>query len=170
MEKAKELDLASFDLPDFYEKLENANREAGVRPIHVMSATFDAISKFISLISYVIVIVTAPGMWWIAPIMIVISIPTAVVNFAFRRKTFDYMRRRSKDRRQMTYYSDIMVDKNLVKEIRMYDLADTFRTEYDNVFLRYYKGLRRLIVRGKIFLNVHSHFFQFFSFGYLLFC
>ena len=150
MEKAKELDLASFDLPEFYEKLENANREAGMRPIHVMSSTFDAISKLISLISYVIVIVTAPGMWWIAPLMIVISIPTAVVNFAFRRKTFDYMRRRSKDRRQMTYYSDIMVDKNLVKEIRMYDLADTFKDEFNSVFARYYKGLRRLIVRENV--------------------
>ena len=147
MEKAKELDLASFDLPEFYEKLENANREAGIRPITVMSSTFDAISKFISLISYVIVLVMAPDMWWIAPIMIVISIPTAVVNFSYRRKTFEYMRRRSKDRRQMNYYSDIMVDKNLVKEIRMYDLADTFKGEFNDVFARYYKGLRRLILR-----------------------
>jgi ATP-binding cassette subfamily B protein len=30
MNKAKEIDLSSFDLPEFYEKLENANREAGV--------------------------------------------------------------------------------------------------------------------------------------------
>ena len=150
MEKAKELDLASFDRPEFYEKLENANREAGIRPITVMSSTFDAISKFISLVSYIVVLVTAPGMWWIAPVMIVISIPTAVVNFTYRRKTFEYLRRRSKDRRQMNYYSDIMVDKNLVKEIRMYDLADTFRGEFKNVFARYYKGLRRLIVRENV--------------------
>ena len=150
MEKAKELDLAAFDRPEFYEKLENANREAGIRPITVMSSTFDAVSKFISLVSYVIVLVTAPNMWWIAPVMIVISIPTAVVNFTYRRKTFDYMRRRSKDRRQMNYYSDIMVDKNLVKEIRMYDLADTFKNEFDSVFARYYKGLRGLIVRENL--------------------
>jgi len=147
MEKAKELDLAAFDMPEFYEKLENANREAGVRPIMVMSSTFDAVSKFISLVGYVVVLITAPDMWWIAPLMIVISIPTAAVNFAYRKKTFNYMRRRSKDRRQMNYYSDIMVDKNLVKEIRMYDLADTFKGEFDNVFARYYKGLRGLIVR-----------------------
>lgn len=150
MEKAKELDLASFDSPEFYEKLENANREAGMRPITVMSSTFDAISKFISLVTYVAVLVSAPGMWWIAPVMIVISIPTAAVNFAYRRKTFDYMRRRSKDRRQMNYYSDLMVDKNLVKEIRMYDLADTFRDEFNSVFVRYYKGLRKLIVRENV--------------------
>ena len=147
MEKAKDIDLASFDRPEFYEKLENANREAGIRPITVMSSTFDVVSKFISLVSYIVVLVSAPNMWWIAPLMIVISIPTAVVNFAYRRKTFDYMRRRSKDRRQMNYYSDLMVDKNLVKEVRMYDLADTFKNEFNNVFAKYYKGLRRLIVR-----------------------
>ena len=31
MNKAKIIDLASFDMPDFYEKLENASREAGRR-------------------------------------------------------------------------------------------------------------------------------------------
>ncbi|MBQ9086854.1 MAG: ABC transporter ATP-binding protein [Clostridia bacterium] len=147
MNKAKELDLASFDLPEFYEKLENANREAGNRPISVLSATFDAISKLISLISYIVVLATAPGMWWTAPVMILISIPTAVVNFTYKHKTFLYLRRRSKDRRQMNYYSDLMVNKDMVKEIRMYDLADQFIERYDNVFQKYYLGMRKLIVR-----------------------
>jgi len=147
MEKAKTLDLASFDLPEFYEMLENANREAGVRPISVMSSTFDAVSKIISLVSYVVILVMAPGLWWVAPIMIVISVPTAIVNFTYRRKTFNYMRRRSKDRRQMNYYSDLMVNKDMLKEIRMYDLADNFIDEYDKVFQRYYAGIRKLIIK-----------------------
>jgi ATP-binding cassette subfamily B protein len=49
--KAKEVDLASFDRPEFYEKLENANREATMRPIHILSATFSVISTLISSIS-----------------------------------------------------------------------------------------------------------------------
>ena len=150
MEKAKELDLASFDQPEFYEMLENANREAGNRPISVLASSFDAVSKIISLISYVIILATAPDMWWIAPIMIVISIPTAVVNFSYKHKTFMYMRRRSKDRRQMTYYSDLMVNKDMVKEIRMYDLADQFVDKYNSVFARYYAGMRSLIVRESV--------------------
>ncbi len=150
MEKAKELDLASFDLPEFYEKLENANREAGMRPISVMSATFDAVSKTISLLSYIIILATAPDMWWTAPIMILISLPTAIVNFAYKHKTFLYMRRRSKDRRQMNYYSDLMVNKDMVKEIRMFDLGDQFIERYNGVFAKYYAGLRRLIVRESV--------------------
>ncbi|MBQ2999295.1 MAG: ABC transporter ATP-binding protein, partial [Clostridia bacterium] len=150
MEKAKELDLASFDRPEFYEKLENANREAGMRPISVISSTFDAISKIISIVSYIVILAVAPGMWWMAPLMILISVPTAIVNFTYKHKTFLYIRRRSKDRRQMTYYSDLMVNKDMAKEIRMFGLADTFTERYNSVFERYYVGLRKLIVRESV--------------------
>lgn len=147
MEKAKEVDISAFDQPEFYEKLENANREAGHRPIGVLSSTFDAISKLITLISYIVVLVTAPDMWWAALVMIAISIPTAVVSFSYRRKNYMYMRFRSKDRRQMNYYSDIMVNKDMVKEIRIFDLGDRFTDSFDEVFSGYYAGIRRLIVR-----------------------
>lgn len=147
MNKAKEVDISAFDLPDFYEKLENANREAGVRPITVLSSTFDAISKAISLISYVIILMTAPNMWWAALIMIVVSVPTAAVSFSYRKKNYTYMRRRSKDRRQMNYYSDIMVNKDMVKEIRMFGLGDKFTDSFDKVFDGYYAGIRSLIFR-----------------------
>jgi ABC-type multidrug transport system fused ATPase/permease subunit len=113
----------------------------------VLSATFDAVTQIITLISYIVILATAPDMWWMAPLMILISIPTASVNFSYRHKTFLYMRRRSKDRRQMTYYSDLMVNKDMVKEIRMFDLADQFVDRYNSVFERYYKGLRKLIIR-----------------------
>ena len=150
MEQAKTVDMADFDRPEFYEKLENANREAGMRPISILSATFDAISKFISLVSYVIVLMTAPDMWWAAVVMILVSVPTAVVSFSYRRKNYMYMRYRSKDRRQMNYYSDIMVNKDIVKEIRMFDLGDRFTDRFDEVFDGYYKGIRKLIVRENI--------------------
>lgn len=32
--KAREIDLKNFDMPEFYEKMENANREASVRPFY----------------------------------------------------------------------------------------------------------------------------------------
>ena len=150
MNKAKEVDIAEFDLPEFYEKLENANREAGIRPITVLSSTFDAISKIISLVSYIVVLITAPGMWWTAIVMILVSVPTAVISFSYRRKNYMYMRHRSKDRRQMNYYSDIMVNKDMVKEIRMFDLGDKFTDRFDKVFNGYYNGIRKLIIRENV--------------------
>ncbi len=145
MHKAKDLDLCSFDLPAFYEKLENANREAGMRPIQILSATFSVFSTLISLVSYVIILASA--LWWAALVMIAVSVPSAIINFHYRRKNFQYMRRRSKDRRQMNYYADLMVNKDMAKEVRMFGLADTFIDRYSETFDRYYAGIRRLIWR-----------------------
>ncbi len=144
MEKAKTLDLASFDMPAFYERLENANREAGNRPVQVLSATFEIISHTVSLISYILVLGAISP---IAPVvMVLISVPSAIINFIYRRKHFNYMRFRSKDRRQMNYYSNLLVNKDIVKEIRLLDLADTFVGRYKAVFKHYFAGLRKLIV------------------------
>ena len=145
MHKAKELDLCSFDLPAFYEKLENANREAGMRPIQILSSTFQVVSTTITLISFVVIL--AAELWWAALVMVAVSVPSAIINFHYRRKHFQYMRRRSKDRRQMSYYSDLMVNKDMVKEIRMFDLSDTFIGRYRETFDRYFAGIRSLIMR-----------------------
>ena len=145
MKKAQTLDLASFDLPAFYEKLENANREAGNRPITVLNSTFEIISALISLISY-IVILSRP-MPLATVVVLLVSIPSTVVNFVYRRRTFSYLRRRSSERRQMSYFSNLSVNKDLAKEIRMFDLGDELIDRYDTVFERYYKGLRGLILK-----------------------
>ena len=150
MNKTKELDLASFDMPAFYEKLENANREAGNRPIQILSSTFSIVSTTISLVSYIIILATAPGMWWTSLVMIAISVPSAIISFIYRRKHFQYMRFRSKDRRQMNYYTSTLTNKDIVKEIRMFDLADTFIERYRAVFKHYYAGLRHLIITESI--------------------
>ena len=148
MNKAKELDLCAFDLPAFYEKLENANREAGMRPIQILSSTFQVVSTVITFISFVVIL--AAELWWAALVMVAVSVPSAIINFYYRRKHFQYMRRRSKDRRQMNYYSDLMVNKDMAKEIRMFDLSDTFIGRYRETFNRYYAGIRSLILRENV--------------------
>lgn len=145
MDKSREVDLASFDNPYFYEKMENANREAGHRPLMILTETFGIFSSIIEFVSFLVVLFSAPGLGWVTLVILAVSIPSAIINFIYRRKNFHYMRFHSKERRQMNYFSSILVDKDLVKEIRLYDLADTFIQRFLDVFRKYYKGLRRLI-------------------------
>ena len=146
MGKAKELDLGSFDDPSFYERMENANREAGNRPLHILTETFGVISTTIEFVSYLVILLTAPGLAWAVPLILAVSVPSAVINFIYRKKNFRYMRHRSKERRQMNYYSNLLVNKDMVKEVRMYDLSDTFIGRFLDVFEKYYRGLCRLIL------------------------
>lgn len=143
MDKAKRLDLSSFDRPEFYEKLENANREAGHRPVQILNSTFNLVSNIISMVSFIVVLAAVSP--WSSVIMILLSLPSAIVNFVYRRRNVLYMRRRSRDRREMDYFSGLLVNKDMVKEIRMLDLSDTLIQKFKAVFQRYFSGLRRLI-------------------------
>lgn len=146
MNKSHELDLQYFDLPEFYEKLENANREAGMRPIQVITKTFTAASTLIELISYIAVMATAPGLGLAAFIIMAVSLPSAIISFIYRKRNFNYKRRRSKDRREMNYYSDVLVNKDIVKEVRIFGLTDFFADKFKKVFGEYFKGLRTLVL------------------------
>ncbi len=152
MEKSRELDLASFDDPEFYAKMENANREAGHRPLNILSETFNIFSTSIELISYLLILLAAPGLSWMTWLIVFVSIPSAVISFIYRKKNFNYMRHRSKDRRQMNYCAETLVNKDLIKEIRMYDLADSFIARFRSVFDRYFAGLQKLIISEKLWL------------------
>lgn len=132
MVKSKELDIASFDKPDFYAKLENATREADHRPIQIINSVFTLVSTIITVCSY-FVILTQVKPVWASLLVIVLSIPGAVVSFVYRKKNFRYMRHRSKDRRMLSYFSNILTDKDLIKEIRIFGLSEHFTEKYKEI-------------------------------------
>lgn len=144
MNKAKDIDLAGFDRPDFYEKLENASNEAGNRPIQIMNATFSLVSTVISMLSFITIL------WAVSPvapfIVFAMAVPSALLTFIFRRKNFMYVRHRSKDRRKLSYFSDLITNKDMAKEIRIFGLADVFIGRYKKTFENYFKGLKKLFV------------------------
>ena len=145
MKKARDTDMSCFDRPEFYEKLENANREAGMRPIQILSSVFSVISTFISCASFIAIL------WILSPlaplVIIIVAIPGAVINYVYRNRSFRYIRWHSKERREMNYYSGLMVNKDMAKEVKLLGLGDTFLDKYNGVFKRYYKGLKSLIMR-----------------------
>lgn len=145
MNKAKDIDLASFDSPDFYEKLENANREASMRPVQILTSTLKVISTLISLISFIAVL------WAVNPavpfIILLFAIPGIAINFVYRSKYYNYILKTTKERRRLNYYSHLMTNKDLAKEIRIFDLSDSFLVNYKSVFDGYYKGVSRLFRR-----------------------
>ena len=138
MQKSKVLDLQSFDKPEFYERLENAQREATMRPVQIINATFNSVSTIISVLSFVGILFTVSP--WAPPFIILLSLPAGFVAYIYRKKAFEYIRMRSKDRRQLNYYSGLMTNKDLVKEIRIFGLSDVFVKRYKETFEKYFKG------------------------------
>ena len=151
MKKAKDLDIASYDRPEFYEKLENASREAGNRPIQILRSAFSIMSTLISMVSYIIIL------WAISPVaplvIILLSLPSAIISFTYRKKNFNYIRRNSKSRRELSYYSGLSTNKDMAKELRIFGLYDHFRERYQTIFKQYFKGLKSLFIKEGL-LNI----------------
>ena len=148
MNKAKDIDVARFDIPEFYEKFENASREADHRPIQIIDSVFTILSTAISLISFIAIL------WFISPLvpllLIIMSIPSAIINFIYRKKNVNYMRFRSKDRREMAYFSDLLTNKDMVKEIRLFGLSTTLINKFKAIFKHYFSGLKKRIINEQL--------------------
>ena len=80
--KSKDIDISQFDMPEFYEKYENASREASFRPVQIISASFNMVSNVISLVSFITVLaILSP----FAPLIVfAISLPAAIVKFIYK--------------------------------------------------------------------------------------
>lgn len=50
----------------------------------------------------------------------------------------------------MDYFSQIMTNKDIVKEVRLFNLSDTFIGKFKAVFKKYYKGFKSLIIRENV--------------------
>ena len=144
MDKSKDIDIGCYDLPDFYSKLENANREAGHRPVEIMRSTFTVISKLISMLGFVVILISVS--WWAPIFIILLSLPTTIISFIYRRKTVDYMWFHSKERRQMSYYSGVLVNKDVVKEVKILGISDHLINKYKAVFAKYFGGIKSLLL------------------------
>lgn len=146
MEKANELDMESFDKPQFYEKLENASRESGNQPIRIMRSFFSIASSLIGMLTFITMIWAVNPL---APFLIIgVSVPSALVAIFFRKKNFLYLHRHSKSRRQMSYYKDWMiVNKDAAKEMRMFRLGEFMIQRYKEIFHHYFKNMKDLFYK-----------------------
>lgn len=153
-EKAKDVDLANFDLPTFYEKLENARTEASSRPVSIINAMLSFFSKLISTVSFTVLLGTVSPL--IPLSVILLSLPSAIINFKYKKISFRYVKDHTNERRKMNYCANILTDKDQVKEIKLLRLHDVFIKRYKTLFKSYFAGLKKIYLREDL-LHILVH-------------
>lgn len=144
MEKANTLDLDFFEDPSFYDKLQQAQREAATRPTGMISQTFGLGRTLVTFISMVGVLI--PLAWWIALLALVAPIPVFIANMRYGWWGYQLMRRQSPLRREMNYYNTLLTTDTYNKEIKLFTLGNFFQDLYQTIASRFYIEARNLIV------------------------
>ena len=78
------------------------------------------ISWLFGKVSIIDIIIVLSNLSPIAPLIVMVAaLPGAIVSLVYRYKNFRYIRFHSKERRQMNYYSSLLVNKDRVQEIKI---------------------------------------------------
>jgi ATP-binding cassette subfamily B protein len=145
MQHANRLDLSFFEDPQFYDTLQQAQREAGYRPTAMVEQMFGLVRSLITFLSMV-ALITSLG-WIVAVFALLAPIPSFIASSRYGWQGFLMSRRQSPDRRRMTYYLDLLTRDTYNKEIKLFGLGDFFIKLWNEIAERFYRENRTLVKR-----------------------
>jgi ATP-binding cassette, subfamily B, bacterial len=145
MGHANKLDLAFFENPQFYDALQQAQREASYRPLRMVDQTFSLGRNIITFLSMVALIASLG--WIVALVALVAPIPSFIANSRYGWQGYIMTRRQSPDRRRMGYYLDLLTKDTYNKEVKLFGLGDHFITRWHEIAARFYRENRSLVTR-----------------------
>ncbi|MCW3053747.1 MAG: transporter ATP-binding protein, partial [Chthonomonadales bacterium] len=145
MEHANRLDLAFFENPTFYDKLQQAQSEASYRPIGMVNQLLSLMRSLITFLSMIALIARlGPG---VAAMALVAPIPSFIAGTRYGWRGFMQARRQSPDRRRMGYFLDLLTRDTYNKEIKLFGLGRHFLKRWKEIADRFYRENQALFTR-----------------------
>jgi len=145
IKKANSLDISYFENAQFYDKLENARREAGYRPNQMIGQMFGLLRNVITLIS--VIGVLAVLSWWLVALVVLVAIPSFVYQTKLGGRFFALLSKRAPEQRKLNYLTGLLTTDVSVKELRIFGLHDTLLERYQQIFAKFYKENQELATR-----------------------
>lgn len=133
--KALELDLAAFENADYYDKLENARREADRRSLEIMNSGFYLIQNVITLLSFSALLIRFSP--WLAFILFAATIPAFIAQSQYAELTFRVLTWRAPEWRMLSYLEMALTDYSTVKEIKLFGLGQPLLRRYSDLFWKF---------------------------------
>jgi ATP-binding cassette, subfamily B, bacterial len=145
MRQANKLDLIFFERPQFYDLIQQVQREATFRPVQMVQTAFGLIRQVLTFVSLLALLVNLE--WFIAAAALISPIPAFVSSARYGWQGYQMMRWQSPLRRMMSYLTNLMTTDTYNKEVKLFTVGDFFIERFSNLFQRYYAETRGLVIR-----------------------
>jgi ATP-binding cassette subfamily B protein len=144
MEHASRLDLASFEDPVFYDKLDRARRQTTGR-LGLLAGVLNVCQDFISLISLSgLLIVFSP---WLMLLLVAAVIPAFLGETHFTTLAYSVLYRWTPQRRLLDYLRLLGASAQSAKEVKMFGLGDYLAQRYHRLSEDIYAENKALAMR-----------------------
>ena len=132
LEKAATLELRHFEDADFYDKMQNARREASMRPLSMALETASLLQQMLILASYAVLLARLSP--WSVLLIVAASVPAFVAEARFSGESFRLNTWRAPEGRRQNYLEWILTRDSHVKEVKLFNLGPLVLQRYRALF------------------------------------
>lgn len=147
MEHAATLDLAQFEDPDFYDKMERARRQT-VGRIALLTQLLTIGQSLITLVSLsAALLLYSP---WLFLLLLLGVLPAFLGETHFASLQYSLLYSWTPERRRLDYYRYIGASNETARELKTFGLSEWVTERYRKLADRYYRENKRLSVRKAV--------------------
>ena len=145
LERATQMELASFEDPEFYDSLTRARREASSRPVSVVTDAFAFAQNTLTLAGYAALLVRYNA--WTVGLLMLATIPATLAEMRYSKAGFRLRNWRSPDSRRLIYLEYLLANDKHAKENKLFGLGPLFLDRYRELAERFHREDARLAVK-----------------------
>lgn len=149
IKKALELDLVYFENPEFYDKLQNARREADFRSLRIVNNGFMLVQNAITLVSFAALLVRFSP--WLAALLFLATLPAFIAQNKFAELHFRVLSWRAPESRKLNYLEYLLTDFESVKEVKLFGLGEPLLGRYANLFWKFLQEDQSIATRRSLY-------------------
>lgn len=135
--KALALDLHYFEDAAFYDKLQNARREADYRALSIINTSFLLVQNVMTLASFAVLLLAFSPL--ITLILFGATIPAFIAQTRYSSLHFRLLTWRAPEFRRMQYLEYLLTVDSSVKEVKLFGLGEPLLKRYHDMFWKFYR-------------------------------
>ena len=130
-EKSVAVDLAFYDLPEYYDHLHRARGDASYRPVELLENMGSVLANGITLAAMVGIL--APYGLWLPLALLAGTLPALYVVVRYTQIRHAFRQRTTADERRTWYYDWLLTGQESAAELRLFDLGRAFRIAFQEL-------------------------------------
>jgi ATP-binding cassette, subfamily B, bacterial len=145
LEKSLTLELRHFEDAATYDVMQNARREASVRPLSLAMDAVGVVRSLLTLSSFAVLLWSVS--WWSVLVLLVAAVPSFFAETRLSTAAFRLYSWRAPEGRRLNYLEWILTRDSHVKEVKLFGLGGLILGRYRALFARFLSEDRRLALR-----------------------
>ncbi len=125
------LDLAFYDLPEYYDHLYRARNKAAEGPVSLLENTGSLIQNGVTLVTMAAILL--PYGAWLPVSLLASTLPALYVVLRYRAREHQRWLRTTADERRTWYYDWLLTARDAAAELRLFALGERFAAAYQAV-------------------------------------